>query len=389
MKLVVVLSRVPYPLEKGDKLRAYHQVRVLAQHHDVHLICLDDKGASQHTRKHLESIVASLHIFPLGKPGIAWQLFLGLFSSRPYQVHYFLNGRIKRKINRLIDRLAPDHIYCQLVRCAEYVKNRHDIPKTIDYMDALNAGIRRRIERSSFWMRPLLREEAKRLVRYENLIFDYFDHHTIISVQDRELIYHPERNSITVIPNGVDTDFFIPDDRQVPHYDVVFTGNMNYPPNVDGALRLIREIKPLVDRGGRRIKVLIAGANPAAELKSLEKDGEIHISGWMNDIRGAYTDAKVFVAPMRIGSGMQNKLLEAMSMEMPCVTTSLAANAFSEEQQKVLLTGDSNEELAMHITGLLDDERRRKELGEHSRILVASGFNWDSTIEHLENVLKS
>lgn len=389
MKLVMIVSRVPYPLEKGDKLRAYHQLRLLALKHELHLICLSDKNTKPEHLEHLRHLVKSLHVFQLNKMSIAFSLFRGLFSNKPFQVHYFYNASVARRINKLIDEIHPDHIYCQLIRTAEYVKNRHDFAKTIDYMDALNAGMRRRLERTWGIKKWLIQEESNRLVRYENLIFDYFEHHTIISQQDKELIYHKDRSKIHVVPNGVDTAFFTPNKEVKKEYDIVFTGNMNYPPNIDGAIRLVREIKPLVEGKMRPVSILIAGADPSNEVLLLDKIKGVKVTGWVEDIRDAYNAALVFVAPMRIGSGMQNKILEAMSMTLPCITTTIAANAFNSEQKKKLFIADSNQDIASHIIELLNRNDISQKSGEEARTLVLSNFNWSASVEQLELIFKS
>lgn len=387
MKLVVLLSRVPYPLEKGDKLRAYHQVRLLAERHEVHLICLDDNKSSEASKSHLSGLVKSLHIIQLHKGVIAWNIMRAFASEKPFQVHYFTQGQAFKRVNKIIDEISPDHIYCQLVRTAEYVKHRHDIPKTLDYMDALNAGVRRRVEGASFIKKYFIKEEARRLVRYENIIFDYFDHHTIISSQDRELIFHKDRHRIAVIPNGVDSDYFqaIPEDS--PKFDIVFTGNMNYPPNIDGARRLALEILPLLRKKKLNATLQIAGATPAKEVMELKDMEGVTVTGWVEDIRKSYANAYIFVAPMRIGSGLQNKLLEAMSMGLPCITTSLAANAFTSSQQRAFIVADGNMEIAVAIEKLLTDEAMRRDYSLRGRTLIERDFQWSATIDLLEKVI--
>lgn len=386
MKLVVLLSRVPYPLEKGDKLRAYHQVRLLAARHEVHLICLDDKGTSNSTKAHLEKIVKSLHIIPLNKALIGLNMLKALFSEKPFQVHYFTQVHAVKKVNKIIDEIGADHLYCQLVRTAEYVKHRHAIPKTLDYMDALNAGVRRRVEGASFIKKYFIKEEAQRLVRFENIIFDYFDHHSIISSQDRELIFHKDRQKIVVIPNGVDSDYFQLTEKNTPKFDIVFTGNMNYPPNIDGARRLALEILPILKKRRKNVELQIAGATPSREVLELNEMEGVTVTGWVEDIRKSYANAYVFVAPMRIGSGLQNKLLEAMSMSLPCITSSLAANAFTSKQRDSFIIADSNVEIAEAIERFLDDESLRKDFARRGRNLIESDFRWEATIDLLDKV---
>jgi len=384
MKVFVLLSRVPYPLEKGDKLRAFHQVRLLAKHHEVYLCCLSDGKKDPESLAYLRTLVQHVEVIRLSRFRIGLRMIRAMFSDRPFQLHYFYQSKAARKVRASISAFAPDHIYCQLIRCTEYIKHLHEYRKTVDYMDALNAGLRRRAEIAPWYLRWFLLEEARRLVAYENLIFEYFDHHTIISQQDQQLIYHPDRAQIRVIPNGVDSDYFHPE-QATQDIDLVFTGNMSYPPNVDCARRLALEILPLIHSHRPETRLLIAGANPVAEITELA-NSHVEVSGWMEDIRKAYSRSKVFIAPMRIGSGMQNKLLEAMSMEMPCITTPLAANALPAGVRNFLRVSDDNAEIARMTLLLLDQPDQHKELGKAGREMVCRQFNWAQSVHELENL---
>lgn len=382
MKVFMLVSRVPWPLEKGDKLRAYHQLRCLAKHHQVHLYCLSDVAVQAEAIRQLKLITPHVHVFRLNPLLIALRMVLAFFSSKPFQVHYFYQHWVARKIGRAIEALQPDHIYCQLVRCSEYVKHFHSYKKTIDYMDALSAGQQRRLLRAPWFMKPFVREEAKRLRGYEHLIFDYFEYHSIISRQDQQLIYHPGRERIQIIPNGIDADFFSADGSIVKKYDVVFTGNMSYPPNVEGAQRLVNDILPLILKVKPDARVLIAGANPSNTVRALASS-HVEVSGWLDDIRDAYNESVIFVAPMLSGSGMQNKLLEAMCMQLPCVTTTLAANALGAKHGAELFIADSDEEISKQVVELLANAELVKSMGASAREFVAQGFQWDATVKLL------
>ena len=382
MKICMLVSRVPWPLEKGDKLRAYHQLRHLAKNHEVHLICLSDSAIDESALKHLRTITPHVSVFRLNRLKMLVRMVFAFFSRKPFQVHYFFEHAISRKISSLIEDVSPDVIYCQLIRCTEYVKNLHHYRKTIDYMDALSAGQHRRALRAPWYLAPFVKEEARRLTAYEHLIFDYFDNHTIISYQDRKLIYHSQRNEIHVIPNGIDAEYFSKRPNNLKRYDMVFTGNMSYPPNVEGARRLALLILPLVKTKFPQAKLLIAGANPSSSVLSLA-NSDVVVSGWMDDIRDAYNDSHIFIAPMLSGSGMQNKLLEAMCMELPCVTTELAAAPLGITHQHDCLIGGTDEDLAQLILHLLDSPNEAIQLGEAGRIFASTNFNWESSVRVL------
>jgi glycosyltransferase involved in cell wall biosynthesis len=250
-------------------------------------------------------------------------------------------------------------------------------------MDAFSAGQRRRAKGAPWYLLPFVNEEAKRLTAYEHLIFDYFESHCIISEQDRKLIYHPNNTRIHIVPNGIDADFFRKSFDKPKRTHLLFTGNMSYPPNVEGAIRLVNFILPLVHAKRPEVTVLIAGANPVSSVKSL-MSAHVRVSGWMPDIRDAYHESRLFVAPMVSGSGMQNKLLEAMCMEIPCVTTGLAALPLGITHGVNCLVGESDEEIASHILYLLENSIESERMACEGREYVMEQFDWNHTVEVLE-----
>jgi polysaccharide biosynthesis protein PslH len=388
MKLLVLLSRIPYPLEKGDKLRAWHQLIELSKEHEIHLLCLYDSKIHPDAYEKLKPYCKEIQFYQLSKIGIAARLFLALFTNKPFQVHYFHSYFIQRKINRYVERIKPDHVFAQLIRVSEYVKNIHHIPKTLDYMDALSKGMERRIAKSKGITRIFQRKEAKRLLEYENLIFDYFENKTIISLQDRNHIYHPDQKKISIVRNGVDTSYFSA--SPIPKkFDLLFNGNMSYPPNVDCALFIANEILPLLDSKGIKVKFLISGASPINSIKNLEANPAITVSGWKEDIRNAYDESRIFIAPMQIGTGLQNKLLEAMAMGLPCITTQLANNALDAKPGEEILIGNTPQEIVEQIDLLLTDKNLYQKLAANGRKMVVEKYDWKSATEILNNLFKN
>ena len=387
MRLLVVLSRVPYPLEKGDKLRAYHLVRRLARTHEVELFCLSDGPTQEEHLEHLRQFCSHIEVVHLPRWRILLNLVRAILSRLPFQAAYFHHRSAQHRFDDVVERFRPDHIICQLVRTTEYVREHLNIPKTLDYMDTLSKGLERRTEMASFLMAPLFREETRRLIRYENLMFDLFDHCVIISEQDREYIYHPHRDRITVIPNGVDTDHFRPR-AAAPEHDLVFTGNMNYPPNIDSVLYLVHHILPLVRKVRPSTSLLISGVDPSPSVRDMSRhDPLITVSGWVKDIRASYASARLFVAPMQIGTGLQNKLLEAMAMRIPCITSTLANNAVGAEEGNAILVGNSPEEYASHILALLNDPAERDRIAQNGHDFVHTHFDWDQASARLERLI--
>lgn len=254
-------------------------------------------------------------------------------------------------------------------------------------MDTLSKGVERRTPASTWFTRPVLRMEANRLRRYENVIYDYFDHHTIISEQDQELIFLEEREKITIIPNGIDIDYFKAEEKE-KKYDLLFNGNMQYEPNVNSAVYIVKEVLPLVHKQMPHVNLLISGTSPTKEIKQLAND-QVEVSGWLSDIRDAYNAAKIFIAPMQIGTGLQNKLLEAMAMNLPCITSKLANNALQATPNEEILIGQSPQEYADLIIELLKNEHRAQEIAKKGKLYVTQTFSWEESSKKLYHVMSS
>jgi polysaccharide biosynthesis protein PslH len=384
MRLFFLLPRVPYPTEKGDKLRAFHQIKQLSKHHEIILCALNDSVLHEDAIPVLKKYVKAIHIIPIPKLSIALNLVKTLFSNKPLQVGYFYNKSAAGKIRSLIETYKPDHLFCQLIRVAEYVRGS-DIPKTLDYQDVFSKGFERRLTTSPFYLKPFLNIEYKRLLRYEHDIFEDFDNKIIISAPDRDLIPHPDRDKIVVVANGVDTDFFKPMVRE-KKFDLVFTGNMGYPPNINSAEYLVNTILPRILIHKPDLRLLIAGANPHLRVLVLQSEN-VEVSGWVPDMRECYASASIFIAPMQIGTGLQNKLLEAMAMQIPCITSRLAFQALNAREGVDILVAQTPKEYAGHILTLLTSPNTAKKIAAKGYDLVHNNFNWEKETEKINKLI--
>ena len=256
----------------------------------------------------------------------------------------------------------------------------------MDYQDVFSYGMKRRRDIANFLTRPVYNMEYKRLCRYEAAIFEDFNVKTIISEPDRDLIPHPKKDEILIIPNGVDHDFFKPQ-QQEKKYDIVFTGNMSYAPNVNAVDYLANEILPLVWKRLPEAKMYIAGASPDPKVKKAASN-RIIISGWLDDIRDAYAQSRVFIAPMRIGTGLQNKLLEAMSMGLPAITSPLANASLGAKPDEEILVGSNAEEMAQHIITLLTDKEKADRLAQAGFDFTNRVYDWEKSTAILEKEMQ-
>lgn len=385
MKIFVLLSRFPYPLEKGDKLRAFHQIKELSKKHEIILCALSDEKVSKESMDILSEYCAEIKVIRLYKWKVYFNLVKGLlFSNQSLQVAYFYSKKAQKLIDEFLKEYQPNHIYCQLIRVTEYVRES-DIPKTLDYMDALARGMERRVEEAPFYLRWFLKLETTRLKRYEHFIFEDFDYTTIISEQDKNLIVNIKNDRIVVVPNGVDYQTYKKQELQ-KEYDLIFTGNMAYPPNVDSVVYLASEIMPLVWKDNPDIRLVIVGAKPSPKVQKL-KNNKVIVTGWVDDISEYYAKSKVFVAPMQIGTGLQNKLLEAMAMNLPCITSNLANNALNAEPNKSVLIGENPNDYANHIVQLLQNKDLYQTIAKNGHEFVKQNYTWQGSTSILEQLI--
>ena len=388
MKIFVLLPRIPWPLEKGDKLRAFNQIKQLAKNNEVVLCALntDKKVRKEDAFKALQPHCISVTFIDISKLSILINIIKAFFKGLPLQCGYFYNAKAHKKIRNIIKKHKPDMLFGQLLRVAEYIRHENT-SKTIDYQDVFSMGMKRRCDIAPFYMKPFFNMEYRRLKRYEHDIFDDFDVKTIISLPDREHIDHPKKDEILIVPNGVDHEYYTPRECE-KKYDIVFTGNMSYAPNVNAVEYLANYILPLVWKKLPDAKMYIAGATPDPRVKKVASD-RIIISGWLDDMRDAYAQSKIFIAPMRIGTGLQNKLLEAMAMRLPCITTSLANNSLlASEEKNEILVGDNEQELAEHIITLLTNKDKADEIAQNGYDFVHRVYDWGMATKIMEDEMK-
>ena len=387
MKLIYLTSRFPYPINKGDKLRSFHQIKELSKQNDIYLISLSEIKVPKSSIKQLDKYCKSVHVYHISLINRIFNLLKTFINNRPFQVNYFYHHKIQKKINFNISVIKPDHIFCQLVRTALYVKDEHSIPKTLDYMDALSKGLERRIKISKFWQKPFVKMEWQRMKRFENLAFEFFSNHIIISSTDRNEIAHINNKNIEIIPNGIDTNYYqkIITDKI---YDLIFIGNLSYVPNIEAAKFISKKIFPLLQQKVPNIKILISGSNPSKKVLRLSNEN-IKVTGWVDDIRETYCSGKVFFAPMSLGSGLQNKLLEAMSLGIPCITSNLCNESLGATHMKNIIIGNSVEQYISQILNILSKPELISEIGKNGREFVNKKFSWDSSNKILIEILKT
>lgn len=385
MKILVVLPRFPYPLEKGDKLRAFHQLRTLSQSHEIFLVALYEANLPPASIEKLQPFCVEIHAVKLTLASKLFHTTAAFFRGLPLQCGYFYRSAAQKVIDEIAKRVRPDRIYCQLIRTTEYVKDIQ-IKKILDYQDVLSKGMQRRSEIASAVFKPFFNCEYRRLLRYEEYIFPFFDEKVIITEVDRNLIPHPESARIHVVANGVDFATF--KELDCPkEYDLIFSGNMGYAPNIEAAEYLAKEIVPQLIMHFPDLKLAICGANPSPKVQSLRSEHVI-VTGWVDNMADFYAKSRIFIAPMHLGTGLQNKLLEALAMRIPCITSELAGAPLKGIQNgKEIVICSTTIGYVEAVRLLLENPVKYAEIAENGYQFVCKNYNWETINQQLDKIL--
>lgn len=377
------MSRFPFPLYKGDKLRAYHQITTLSKHADVYLIALSDENITENSLLALQPFCKDIKIFRLSLLSRLYHSLFALIKMWPLQLGYFYNHKIQKAIHHDIQRIEPDVVYAQLARTYFYIKDIK-FKKVLDFQDCFSENYRRLSMTSNWFKANFYRVESKRLSKIEKEILDTFDNTTIISKRD-QLMLPPSEKSCTIVSNGVDESFFTSPQLD-KKYDILFVGNLSYEPNIQAVSYLAQHIVPLLLVEFPLLKVAIVGASPSQKIISLANKN-VQIVGFVEDVKMYYAASKVFVAPIFSGGGLQNKILEAMAIGLPCVTTPLVNESLHAQEGKEILVADTALDFCNKIKLLLVDTAISDAISKQAKQKMMHEYRWEEVNKTLLEVL--
>lgn len=349
------------------------------------LVCFAERKEDLDYAAPLKEYCRRVRMIHFSRPKALLRMSLRLLTRTPLQNGYWFSRRLASEVESLISSERYDLVHAQLFRMGQYVE-RHHMPKVLDLTDslAMNLSRRMRIDRSP--LLPVLAVEYGRVKRFEVEIARRFDMAIVASEIDRSYLLGEEpRLNLKVIPTAVDVEFFSPSERS-PKPVLLFTGTMGYFPNDDAVLFFHREVLPLVKRDVPDVKFYVVGNNPPAKVKSLELYGDTVVTGHVEDVRPYFEMASVFVCPLRSGSGIQTKNLEAMAMGVPVVTTSFGFEGIEARPGRDLIVADRPEEIASQVVNLMRNPTLRDRIGRNGRRLVEERYSWRVVGRRLEEV---
>jgi len=391
LRLLVLAPRFPYPLDKGDRLTVFNLVKHFSRLHDVTLVTFLEPGQDPADRKHLDGFVDRIETVPLSK----WRSYLravaGMLRGRPLQVGYYSSPQMARRVDQVIREFEPDIVYAHTIRMAPYLTGAGRIPRVLAMQISmrLNYGRLARFHKSLL-RRLVYRVEAWWAGRYEPKIARCFDRCLLISETDVAALGSPRPGNILINPHGVDFRFFTSTGSGAEESgDLVFTGNMAYPPNSDAVEWFVGDILPLIREKVPGARLTVVGAEPVRSVLALAEDPAVEVTGRVPDLRPYLDRAQVAIDPLRVGAGLQNKVLEGMSMAVPMVVTSVANEGIGAEPGRHLLVADTPGDFAAAVVALLQDEGLRTTMGQAARRFIAEQWSWEKHFDDLEREMLS
>ncbi|HEY8212293.1 MAG TPA: glycosyltransferase [Myxococcaceae bacterium] len=374
MKICFVTPRFPYPAIKGDTLRAFHQLQALSGRHQLTLVSLHDRPVPPEQMSPVDALCERVRVVVHPPWRAALQTGAGLFGRRPLQLAYYRSTRFRQVLDAVLGADRFDAVHVSLIRMAPYAWDLPaKLPVVVDLVDSISLNLLSRRDGRLGPARALYNLEYRRVRDYERAVAGHFKRLVISSPVDREVL--GER--VQVIPNGVDLDAFPfrgPEDRH--RQTLIFTGNMAYPPNEEAARWFVRKVWPLLRSRWPCLRLEIAGASPGPRVRALEEQAGVSVLGRVPSMAEHLGCATVSVCPLQSGSGIQNKVLEAMAMGTPVVSTTVGNQGTQATPERDLLVADSPEAFASAVDRLLRDADLRARLATYGRAFVEERFQW-------------
>jgi sugar transferase (PEP-CTERM/EpsH1 system associated) len=353
MRILFLAHRLPYPPTKGDKIRSYWELRHLSARHEVDLFCFYDDSADEKFLQPAREFCTNLYGEKLSWTRSRVQSLQALLRGRAFTPAYFFSRTMSSKVRDAVRTRSYDLIFVFSSSMIQYVPSGTSIPTILDMIDVDSDKWAQYGQESRSSVPWLWKIEARRLAEIERRAVEEFSATLVCTDAEAAVL---QRNgasaNVLVLENEFNTDYFDPEKVELPEEIaawqpyIIFTGTMDYLPNVDAVTFFCREVFPRVKKAAPNLHFVIAGRNPVRSVRRLDKDPAIHVTGSTPDIRPYLKGALAAVAPLRIARGVQNKILEALAMGVPVAASRKAAAALPEQIAAHLIIEDDPERLA-------------------------------------------
>jgi sugar transferase (PEP-CTERM/EpsH1 system associated) len=394
MNSLNILFISPY-LPSLIRVRPYNFIKALAERgHRLTLLALEPPKEDTSGLTALRQWCQRVETTPLPR----WRTLLNglqaIPGQTPFQAAYSRSPKMTQLIKKVQAAQTFDVVHIEHLRGAELRGAVNGTPVVFDSVDSITLLFEHvRQAGPTHLSRMMARLDLGRTRRYEGRFLERFQRVLVTSPRDRDTLARlsvaPALNQhLIVLPNGVDLSYFKPLDIPRDPATLVFTGKMSYHANIAAALDLASKVMPLVWQQLPAARLIIVGKDPSPELLALTADPRITVTGTVPDLRPYLAQATVSISPMRYGVGIQNKVLEAMAMATPVISTPQAVSAVQIQAGKEALVADSVETMAQAVINLLTNEALRQQVGQAGRTYVENHHNWQGIAEKLERIYR-
>ncbi len=402
--LLFLAHRIPYPPNKGDKLRSYHVLRHLAKRYRVHLgTFVDDPEDWAHVCTVRDLCAGETLCLPLSPRRARVRSAIGLATGEALALPYYRDARMTRWVEQVVERHRIRRVVVFSSPMAQYVNDLDDIDRLIDFVDVDSDKWKQYADASGPLMGWLYRREAERLLEFECASASRAIASVFVTQAESALFRRLAgdlSSPVITVENGVDAEYFAPDavarpegwllGREDPgNHTIVFTGAMDYKPNIDAAAWFSREVMPLIRHQLPDASFWIVGARPTMEVRSFARADEIFVTGTVTDVRPFLAHAGAVVVPMRMARGIQNKALEAMAMGAATVVSTTSALALNAVPDRDFRVADDAESFARSVIEFLCDAAARTRFGRAGRAAILKNYDWSHNLARIDRCFDS
>ena len=390
MRIFFIGQRVPFPPDRGDKITTYNEIRHLSTKHEVHVFCLADGRRDLDNIPGLRRYAKSVTAVPV----VGWASKLraldAMLAGKPLSVAAFNEAKLHDAVTRKFSELQPDLIIVYSCNVAQYAEHFPQVPRIMQFAELDSSRWGQFARRSRLPMRWVYALEERRFFAYERHIARSLSHALVCTAaEQRDFERLIPGAPVSLVGNGVDLDYFRSTGVAKRSGSIVFTGVMDYFPNIDAVVWFCDEVLPIVQQQIPGAGLTICGSRPAAAVRRLAKRRGVTVTGRVPDMRPYMDEAELFIAPMRMARGIQNKLLEALAMGLPCVASQTAARGTVVQDGEGILAADDPEVFAEHVVRLLRDGAFRAAMASKARATAEANYRWEAQLTRLDQVIAS
>jgi len=399
MNILWISHNVPYPPKTGVLQRNYNLVREASKLGNLHLIAIMQEGilpgeynideAKSELGKFCHKIEIIDHLSETSKIAFIYLALKSLFTEDPLTVNSVKSLHMKNMIKQLCDESNFDIVHFDTIGLATYIDQVTGSCRILNHHNIESHLLFRRTEiEKNILKRFYFGLEAKKLKRFEAKLCPQFDINFTVSELDKErLLKIAPTSKIDTIPNGVDVDYFNSDEEKIIPGSMIMVSGMNWYPNRDAVLYMQEKIWPLISQAFQDVSWVIVGASPPQKLLDLAKsDPRVTVTGFVDDVRPYLKSAQIYLCPMRDGGGTRLKILDALSMSKPIVSTTIGYEGINITPEKNALVADTPDEFVSQISRLLKDPELRAKIGSEGRKFVINEFSWQVIGKKLSSI---